>query len=118
MAAVCCTNKNPEPYEYRVGFAYPDELSFNEDTATGDPIDISADDFKLVIKDSTGTVIDTLTLGDVSTDGLEYVAPNKLKQLIGSPTTDTAGTYTADLIITEPDGGHYPLFTRKIIVKP
>ena len=97
------------------GFSYPDEWAFTDEL--GAVIDISADDFEFVITDALGIVVDTLTLGTIATTGLEFITPNKLKFLIGAPTTTTAGTYTYELIITEPGGGRYPWFAGRIVVK-
>lgn len=97
------------------GYSFPDEWTFTDETGTD--IDISASDFEMVIKDSTGATVATLTLGTVVPDGLELVGTNKLKMLIGSPVTDTAGTYTYELIKSDPGGGTYPWFEGKIGVK-
>jgi len=121
MAVVCKTSNtidfSPGVINFKglkVGHSFPDEWAFTDDL--GAAIDISSFDFDMIIADSTGAVVDTLTLGTVLTTGLEYVATNKLKMLIGAPTTNLAGVYTYQLIITEPGGGNYPWFIGSIPV--
>lgn len=95
-----------------VGYTYPKTAIFKDKLNVD--IDITADDFSLEIKDSTGTTVDTLTL----TSGLEIADTNKLNILVGSPVTDTAGTYTGILVWTRTaTGGITPCINFTFLVE-
>lgn len=76
------------------GYIYVKTAVFKDGSEVA--IDITADTFSLEIKDSDGTVVDTLTLGA----GLTVVSTNKLNIAAGPPVTDTADTYTGVLVWT------------------
>ena len=121
MAVVCEPpeiNLGPASFDIvgiTVGYDQPDELTFEKKDGT--PIDITANDFKLIIAKPDGTNQATLTIGDIETDGLEIVPPNKLKYLI--PAFTVAGAYKFTLKIIEPGlGDGYPWFIGKIPVRP
>jgi len=85
----------------RTGFTYVKTAEFVNDIE--EPIDISLDDFELVILDSTGATVATLTLGS----GLEIVGADtdKLNISVGPPTTGASGTYTGTLVWTRDETG-------------
>lgn len=74
----------------RVGFTYAFEIVF-KDRVTKDPITITGDDFEMVIKDSAGGVVETLTTTPAV--GLT-INVDTLTGLISTDTTQTAGKYT------------------------
>lgn len=100
------------------GFAFGDFLEFFDED--GAALDITGDIFEWEVFDSTLTLVATLVLtGGVLVGGLEIEGTNKLNFLFGSPVTDTAGTYTHRLILTDPvNGNDAPIAIGKIIVKP
>lgn len=124
MAAISipCNSKDYSPGKLdlkgmRVGYIYPDEFKFTNDDGTD--ADISGDTFRMEIFNEAGTLIDTLTTGTLIPDGLEIVGTDKLKRLLGAPTTDAVGTYKYKLIITEAAGADYPLVVGSIpIIDP
>lgn len=92
MAAVCDTNYDLDFSEgsinfkkMRVGGSYAVLFTFS-----GVDVDITLDDFTLTVYDSDNNVVGS-PLG-VGT-GLTIVSATELQALIGSPTTDVAGTY-------------------------
>lgn len=81
----------------RVGFEYAVPPLYFKDQ-DGVEIDITGDDFEMLVYDSTGALVDTLTVGG----GITIIADNQLDIVIGAPTTDTVGRYTFDLVWTRP----------------
>jgi len=80
----------------RVGFTYAFEITF-KDRITKDPITITGDDFEMIIKDSAGLVVETLTTSPAA--GLT-IDVDTLTGLIGTDTTQDAGKYTYLIIWT------------------
>lgn len=102
----------------QVGASYADFFDFFEvvNGALQDE-DITGDDFTLVVKDSTGATISTLTTGVLLTDGLEIEGTNRLNYLIGTGVTGTAGIYTYTLFLNDPsNGSNFPVTVGKIKV--
>lgn len=94
-------------------YAYRAKLTFIN-RASGEEIDITADDFVMYVLDSDGVLVDTLTIGD----GLTIEADNILYIVIESPITDAAGTYTHQIDWSPVSTGlPFPAFTGKIVVK-
>jgi len=123
MANCCDNNYNtdncPATWNWEClieGFTYRQTVNFrNSDGSTPAP-DVSADGFEMVVKDSAGAVVATLTIGD----GIEYGAEdNQITVKVGAPITDEAGAYTYLLswqrVSTSED---IPVFVGKIQVKP
>ena len=82
-----------------------------------DPADISGDDFTATVKDSTGALIDTLTIGD----GIAISGTSVLQITIESPVTDVAGKYKLTVIWTPASTGAAQPFsygTVKVIPVP
>ncbi len=122
--ANCCDNTFtsnfcPAPWPWEclfTGFTYQQTVNFrNSDGSTPAP-DVSADGFEMVIKDSTGGIAATLTIGD----GIEYGAEdNQIAVTVGAPITDEAGVYTYLLSWQRVSTGeNIPVFADKIQVKP
>lgn len=94
----------------KVGYSYAAKHTF-----TGDGVDISADTFQVVVKNSAGTTIATLGIGT----GLTIESDTVLGILIESPITDAAGTYSMTASRSEAlTGASYPYATGKIVVSP
>lgn len=86
------------------GYVLADVWEFFDDD-TGAPFDVSSDDFEMRIKNASGIVIETLTIGS----GLEYAAANYgVVFQISTAVTGTSGTYTFDLDWTR-SGVSYPV---------
>lgn len=120
MATNCSTNITidfcPPTVDFeclRVGLSFPFEFTF-KNRRTGAEIDITGDTFSLIVKDSAAATVETMTVGS----GLTIIADGVLQGVFSSPTTDTAGRYTYELIWTIPEtGGIIPAAAGRIIVK-
>lgn len=99
----------------RAGRSYSFKLAFKS-RENGAAIDISGDSFQCIIKDASGSVLETLELGS----GIEFDAADGVVQvLIGSTTTDNAGKYSHSFIWQIASSGASPVVAEgKIIVKP
>lgn len=95
------------------GYTYSDEISFEDKKKK--KISIVDDTFAWEIRNGGGTLIHTATIGA----GLVIIPSNKLQWTLGTPVTDTAGTYTHKLIWTVPaTGEEFPVLEGTIIVDP
>jgi len=120
MATNCSTNIRiyfcPPTVDFEcwcVGLSFPFQFTF-KDRRTGSEIDITADTFSLIVTDSTGVTVETMTVGS----GLTIIADGILQGIFSSPTTDTAGRYTYELIWTiTATGGVLPAAAGRIVVK-
>ncbi len=94
----------------KVGFSYPFTHIFS-----GVGVDITNDDFSIVVKNSAGALIKTLTV----VDGLTIEDETHLSILIGAPITAAAGTYSMTVIRTDDaTGTTYPYAVGSIKVSP
>lgn len=94
-------------------YTYGKQLSFK--TQKGVEIDITADDFEMVVYDTNGTPVDTLTIGD----GLTIVPDNKLIISFRPAVTANAGLYTYEIVWTRTALTlNFPAFVGKITIKP
>ncbi len=96
----CTTVANFAPAIYHVsclreGYTYTDSIEFlNSDGEAFPSAGIMADDFSLIVKDSAGDIVTTLTVGS----GLSIDSASLLTIFWGTIITGTADTYTYDLI--------------------
>lgn len=98
----------------REGFTYAFLIEFT-DRDTGSPLVITGDDFEMIIKDSTGSVVETLTTTPAS--GLT-IDNTDLLGLMSFAITEPAGNYTFLIIWTVTDtGAIVPAVEGKIIVE-
>jgi hypothetical protein len=94
----------------KVGFTYSAVHTFS-----GTGVDITADDFEIIVTTAAGAPVDTLVIGT----GLTIDSATALSIVIGSPITDAAGTYNLTAVRTEAGtGAEYPYAVGKIVVSP
>lgn len=94
-------------------YTYGKQLSFK--TKSGAEIDITADDFEMVVYDIDGIPVDILTIGD----GLTIVPDNKLIVTFRPAVTANAGAYTYEIVWTRTSLTlNFPAFRGKITIKP
>jgi hypothetical protein len=100
----------------RVGYSYSDHIEFFDETGAAE--DITADTFRMVIKNAAGTTVATLVLtGGLLVGGLEIEGDNRLNYLIKAPVTAAAGIYTHELILVDPTtGSEFPIAVGQIRV--
>ena len=97
----------------KAGFSYQFRVVVT-DAATGDDINITADDFEMSILNAALVEVENLQVGS----GFTIVSPNILVGVITSLTTATAGRYSHTIVWNIASSAASPLFAQgKIVVK-